>query len=697
MKQSLYLDHTEQAVEALVNAVGKRIVVGTPLGIGKPNHFLNALYRRAEHDPGLQLTIITALSLEKPRGGSALEQRFIDPFVARVFGEYEDPVYIAARRHNTLPPNIQVIEFFMKPGASVDEDYAQQQYVYSNYTSVARDMLLHGLNVIAQEVAVDDSAAGVRYSWSGNPEVTLDLLELAAADASRATRPIFVVACCNRKLPFMENDALVAATAFDVILRDPLCTHEPFAPPNLPVSLQDYAIGLCASAFVKDGGTLQIGIGAHGDAIAQALIVREQHNDAYRQMIAALFEPAGIPEAVHMDRFSQGLYGCSEMFANGLMKLIQAGIIRREVYDHAGLQELLNDQRLEHTVTPQTLEVLREHRLIAPLLGAADLDFLKKYGIFKENARLDQLSAAPGNEMDALNLGERLKGGILMHGGFFLGPSDFYRALRELSPAMRSKIGMSRISFINALFGHERLASLQRRDARFINTAMMVSLRGAAASDSLASGRVVSGVGGQYNLIAMGNTLPDARSILMVRACRSHQGRQASNIVWNYGQTTIPAHLRDIVVTEYGAADLRGQTDSVCIKRMLAIADSRFQQTLLEQAKANGKLAKDYVIPEQQRHNTPEALAARLAPWIAAGMLPELPFGSEFDADELAIMGALKRLQAASRHPTLLAGMLIKQLFVPKKIPEKLLQRMQLDRVQGIKMRLLRQLFIASF
>ena len=347
MKHPLYLDDTERAVDALLNVVGNRIVVGTPLGIGKPNHFLNALYRRAQQQPDIQLKIITGLSLEKPFGASELEQRFIDPFVARVFGEYEDPDYIAARRNNTLPANIQVMEFFMKPGASMEEDYTQQHYVYSNYTSVARDMLLQGLNVIAQEVAVDDSGAAARYSWSGNPEVTLDLLELAA----HAARAVFVVGCCNLKLPFMENDAVAATADFDLILRAPACTHEPFAPPNLQVSLQDYAIGLYASAFVKDGGTLQIGIGAHGDAIAQALLVREQQNDTYRQIMAALFDQADMPDAVHTGRFAQGLYGCSEMFANGLMKLIQAGIIRREVFGHAGLQDLLNGNKLEATIT----------------------------------------------------------------------------------------------------------------------------------------------------------------------------------------------------------------------------------------------------------------------------------------------------------------------------------------------------------
>ena len=67
-----------------------------------------------------------------------------------------------------------------------------------------------------------------------------------------------------------------------------------------------------------------------------------------------------------------------------------------------------------------------------------------------------------------------------------------------------------------------------------------------------------------------------------------------SNIVPFYGHTTIPKHLRDVIVTEYGVADLRGQSDSDVIKRLINIADSRFQNELLEFAKQHGKLAHDY-------------------------------------------------------------------------------------------------------
>lgn len=707
MKQASYFDDTERAIDAVLAAVGNRIVLGIPLGIGKPNHFVNALYRRIKDSPAFHLKIITALSLEKPRGNSELEKRFLDPFVERVFGDYEDLEYVRARRTNRLPPNIEVVEFFMKTGEYLTNDLAQQDYIYSNYTHAARDMLMQGMNMIAQAVAVDDSDSGnPRLSLSSNPDTTLDILDLIAADP---TRSVLAVACYNRKLPFMENEAAVDPGLFDVVITDPKNTHDLFAPPNMKISPQDYAIGLYAGALVKDGGTLQIGIGSLGDAIAHSLILRDQQNDTYRKMIAGLFGGTA-PTSTHLEPFKEGLYGCSEMFVSGFMKLIEQGVIRRAVYDHPGLQRLLNERKITSEVTPDMLRVLRDERLIAPALSQTDVDFLTRYGIFKQDVELrdDVLTVghqsvpatvATASAIDAvakLCLGRQLTHGIIMHGGFFLGPREFYQSLRDMTPELRSQIGMSRISTINDIFGREEITRPQRRDARFINCTMLVTLLGAAASDSLDSGRVVSGVGGQYNFVAMAHLLPDARSILMLRATRSSHGKLISNIVWNYGQTTIPRHLRDIVVTEYGIADLRGMTDSECVKRMLAIADSRFQDGLLAQAKRNGKLAKDYEIPAAQRNNTPEAIEAKLRVWRQRGLLPDYPFGTDFGAEELVIVKALKKLKSCTEHPLQLLHLLLKPTTDDAKATAPYLQRMQLEQVEGLKMRLMRRLFVGN-
>src|SRR5262249_48057853 len=124
--------------------------------------------------------------------------------------------------------------------------------------------------------------------------------------------------------------------------------------------------------------------------------------------------------------------------------------------------------------------------------------------------------------------------------------------------------------------------------------------------------------------------LRDARSIIMLRATRMAKQRATSNIRWNYGHTTIPRHLRDIVVTEYGIADLRGKNDRDVIAAMLAITDSRFQDELTRRAKDAGKIEKSFELPRECRDNTPERLEKALAPAREQGVIPPVPFRSDF-------------------------------------------------------------------
>ena len=91
--------------------------------------------------------------------------------------------------------------------------------------------------------------------------------------------------------------------------------------------------------------------------------------------------------------------------------------------------------------------------------------------------------------------------------------------------------------------------------------------------------------------MAQAFALAGARSLLTLEAARLAGRKAQSNIRWSYGHETIPRHLRDVFVTEYGVADVRGKSDEDVIALMLAIADSRFQDELARQAKDAGKLA----------------------------------------------------------------------------------------------------------
>lgn len=705
MVDPLYIDSVDAAVDHVLDKIPGDIVLGIPLGVGKPNPFVNALYRRIKGNPARKLRIVTALSLEKPVGHSELERHFLEPLVERVFANYPDLEYVKDSRAGGLPSNIEVREFFMKTGDYLGNEAAQLGYISTNYTFVARDMALQGMNVIAQAVAAKDGADGMRLSLSSNPDVTFEVVDKMRAKG----QPLMAIGVINREMPFMPNGAEVTPGFFDVVVTDPAATHAVFAPPNNKVSAADYAIGLHASSLVLDGGTLQIGIGSLGDAIGQALIVRDRHSAEYQRILESLC-PEGLTGR-ELGRFDVGLYGCSEMFVNAFLKLIEAGIIRREVFRDTVLQQMLNDGRIrDETVTPDTLRALLDAGRIRSPLGADDLAFLQRFGILRAEVKLNGeqlefegkrcgtnlLNDACFECVSSTMLGSRLTEGIFMTGGFFLGPRDFYERLRTLPPQELAKIDMTRIDFINQLYGEGELKRAQRRKARFMNTTMVVTLLGAAASDALESGQVVSGVGGQYNFVAMSHALPDARLIMMLRATHDNKDGLKSSIVWNYGHTTIPRHLRDVVVTEYGIAELRGQSDGDVVKRLIAIADSRFQDELVKQAKAHGKLEAGYEVPQCYRQNLPEALEAKLHPWAEAGLLPDFPFGTDLTDEELHMVRAMKKMKHAGNHPSELLTMAVKSLWEGKEAPQAYLERLGLADAHSFKDLLIRRLFSGS-
>ena len=565
----------EAIAEDIIRDVGTNLVVGLPLGLGKANHIVNALYARAAADRAISLTLFSALTLEKPKPSNLLERRFIAPVIERLFGGYPDLAYADALRAGALPPNIQVIEFFFLAGRWLNVPFAQQHYISANYTHASSYLLARGLNVVTQLVAKRVVDGVARYCLSCNTDTTLDILRARAQGAASFK----LVGQVNSELPFMPGAGDLSAEEFSAVLDSPETDFPLFAPPSEPISDTKYAIGLQAANLVRDGGTLQIGIGQVSDALAQGLIVRHRDKTRFHEIMKRL--ASDVPVAAETTgSFEKGLYGVSEMLFEAFIALIDAGILKREV------------------------------------------------------------------------------DGVLLHGAFFLGPKSFYRALREMTPAQLARIQMMPVSFTNELYGDEDLKRRARVDARFVNNAMMATLMGAAISDGLENGQVVSGVGGQYNFVAQAFALRGARSILAVEATRQAGAKTQSNIRWAYGHQTIPRHLRDIFVTEYGVADVRGKSDADVIAAMLGIADSRFQAELARQAKDAGKLPKSFEIPAVHRENHPERIADALRPAREAGLLPQFPFGSDFTDTEQRLIPALRFLQDAQRTPMRLPGLL---------------------------------------
>src|SRR5262249_8922145 len=96
----------DRLADAIIERVGKTIVLALPFGRAKATPAANALFDGAAADPSINLRIFTALTLEKPRSKSGLERRFLEPVVDRVFAGYPELAYALALHAGTLPPNI---------------------------------------------------------------------------------------------------------------------------------------------------------------------------------------------------------------------------------------------------------------------------------------------------------------------------------------------------------------------------------------------------------------------------------------------------------------------------------------------------------------------------------------------------------------------------------------------------------------
>ncbi|HWA30339.1 MAG TPA: hypothetical protein VG867_04550, partial [Rhizomicrobium sp.] len=146
-------DSPKSLCDAVLGQLGSRIVLAMPLGLGKANHVANEIFARAAADPKIDLKIFTALTLEKPRYANALEQRFLEPVIERLFGAYPELAYVDAMRAGKLPANVEVNEFFFLAGRWLNNPTAQQNYISANYTHALRYILDIGVNVVGQLVA----------------------------------------------------------------------------------------------------------------------------------------------------------------------------------------------------------------------------------------------------------------------------------------------------------------------------------------------------------------------------------------------------------------------------------------------------------------------------------------------------------------------------------------------------------------
>jgi acyl-CoA hydrolase len=119
-----------------------------------------------------------------------------------------------------------------------------------------------------------------------------------------------------------------------------------------------------------------------------------------------------------------------------------------------------------------------------------------------------------------------------------------------------------------------------------INGALAIDIQGQVVADSL-QGRQFSGIGGHEDFVAGPGLSLDDRSLLCLPSTATVDGKLTSRLVPWFGAgavITTPRHQVDVVVTEYGIAELQGKTVRQRGLALAAIAHPEFRDELAEAA-----------------------------------------------------------------------------------------------------------------
>ncbi len=645
-KDTQFFSNTEEASQWILAHCQDEIHLATPLGLGKPNLLLNSIYLHCKAQPKRRLNIYTALSLALPTGKQFLEKRFLSPFVKRHYGEdYPSLSYIKDLKTNRLPSHISINEFYMVAGAHLHDPHMQSHYTSLNYTHAARALAQKGITLIVQMVA--------KRSVVDTEELQLKMQQDLPGSSTQYSLS------CNPDITLDLMDKLKANKQHYLLVG---VVH-----PDLP--------------FME------------GDAV-----IAEDHFDVILEDPKAhhtLFSLPRLPLQIQ-DHWI-GFWGSQLIQDNGTL---QIGI------------GSLSDALVSSTIFRQ--EHNAQYQKICQMLWAErDNEFYRYLDLNTFQRGLYGTSEMIMDGFMHLRRAKILIREVLdqhkdrphfLHGAFFLGSKEFYQYLRELPDTERAKIGMTRVSKVNDLYDENEMAlRRQRQNARFFNTCMQATVLGAAASETLTNGEVVSGVGGQYNFVAMAHELDDAKSILMLRSQRYAHGRITNNIVTGHTQSTIPRHLRDHYITEYGVASTRNASDQETVLAMIQIADVSAQDELLKWARDHKKISAHARLATWSKDNDLYSLAKKTLSLGLEKQFSPYPFGSDFTSEEQRLTSALHYLKLKTdRWSGRLAAIASALLpfspvgTAPAEKFESEIQRMNLDSSGGLRQWFYRRLLLKA-
>jgi acyl-CoA hydrolase len=124
-----------------------------------------------------------------------------------------------------------------------------------------------------------------------------------------------------------------------------------------------------------------------------------------------------------------------------------------------------------------------------------------------------------------------------------------------------------------------------------VNGALAVDIHGQVVADTI-NGDQFSGIGGAEDFVAGAGLELSDRSLICLPSTFEKDGRLQSRIVPWFGPgavITTPRHHVDVIVTEYGAAELEGRTVAERGEALAAIAHPEFRDELLAAAQRAAK------------------------------------------------------------------------------------------------------------
>ncbi len=135
---------------------------------------------------------------------------------------------------------------------------------------------------------------------------------------------------------------------------------------------------------------------------------------------------------------------------------------------------------------------------------------------------------------------------------------------------------------VDCVNGHEAIG--RNRKVLSVNGALAVDLLGQVAADAL-DGRQYSGIGGHVDFMAGAALSRGGRSLICLPSTANVDGEQRSRIVAQLPAGTLvtaPRHEVDVVVTEYGAAEVAGRSVEERAAALIEVAHPEQRDALRE-------------------------------------------------------------------------------------------------------------------